>query len=126
MTVILFSVVFDVQLRCQTKDVVRPPALPTPPHLTTRGWSWLCRLDTWCGFVLAEMCPFVFSSRLCFREDFTRLKKVVEKKREAAARERELQLEMDAAVKALELDSALVGETMLDEFDTQEQGDVYF
>ena len=51
---------------------------------------------------------------------------MVEKKREAAARERELQLEMDAAVKALELDSALVGETMLDEFDTQEQGDVYF
>lgn len=60
------------------------------------------------------------------REDFTRLKKVVEKKREAAAKERELQLEMDAANKALELDSALVGETMLDEFDTQEQGDVYF
>lgn len=70
---------------------------------------------------------FFFSFLVCrFREDFTRLKKVVEKKREAAAKERELQLEMDAANKALELDSALVGETMLDEFDTQEQGDVYF
>lgn len=69
---------------------------------------------------------FLFFSCRDFREDFTRLKKVVEKKREAAARERELQLEMDAAHKALELDSALAGETMLDEFDTQEQGDVYF
>ena len=75
---------------------------------------------------VAETWSFVFSPCRGFREDFTRLKKVVEKKREAAARERELQLEMDAANKALELDSALVGETMLDEFDTQEQGDVYF
>ena len=51
---------------------------------------------------------------------------MVEKKREAAARERELQLELDAANKALELDSALAGDTMLDDYDTQEQGDVYF
>lgn len=76
------------------------------------------------------MCPFSsFCTGTfchCIREDFTRLKKVVEKKREAAARERELQLELDAANKALELDSALAGDTMLDDYDTQEQGDVYF
>lgn len=62
------------------------------------------------------------------REDFTRLKKVVEKKREAAARERALQAELEAETKALEKDPGLkaVDDTMLDSFDTQEQGDVYF
>lgn len=68
------------------------------------------------------------------REDFTRLKKVVEKKREAAAREQALKNELAAANKLLETDEALAAsaavsggdDTMLDEFDTQEQGDVYF
>ncbi|CAM9707296.1 unnamed protein product, partial [Hapterophycus canaliculatus] len=70
------------------------------------------------------------------REDFTRLKKVVEKKREAAARDQELKDELAAASKLLETEEALAAmaiaekgggdETMLDEFDTQEQGDVYF
>lgn len=68
------------------------------------------------------------------REDFTRLKKVVEKKREAAAREQELKNELAAANKLLETEEAIAAtaavsggeDTMLDEFDTQEQGDVYF
>lgn len=70
------------------------------------------------------------------REDFTRLKKVVEKKREAAERDQELKDELAAANKLLETEEALAAvaiaekgggdETMLDEFDTQEQGDVYF
>ncbi|CAM9379699.1 unnamed protein product [Ectocarpus fasciculatus] len=68
------------------------------------------------------------------REDFTRLKKVVEKKREAAAREQVLKNELAAANKLLETEEAIAAtaavsggdDTMLDEFDTQEQGDVYF
>lgn len=69
-----------------------------------------------------------FRFTLMCREDFTRLKKVVEKKREAAAKERELQMELIAENAALEADATLtsVDDTMLDDFDTQEQGDVYF
>lgn len=58
------------------------------------------------------------SPRSC-REDFTRLKKVVEKKKEAAEREKALMQQVEAVVQ--EVDDAL-----LDDYDTQEQGDVYF
>lgn len=61
------------------------------------------------------------------REDFTRLKKVVEKKREAAAREAALEKKLEEEMKALAKDPAFQGDdTMLDEFDAQEQKDVYF
>lgn len=55
------------------------------------------------------------------REDFTRLKKVVEKKREAATRERELLKEEAIAAEVMAAD-----DTLLDNYDAQEQGDVYF
>lgn len=61
------------------------------------------------------------------REDFTRLKKVVEKKREAAAKEAALEKKLAEEMKALAKDPAIQGDdTMLDEFDAQEQKDVYF
>ena len=46
---------------------------------------------------------------------------MVEKKREAAAKERALQIEMAAEMKALQAE-----DTMLDKYDAQEEKDVYF
>lgn len=59
------------------------------------------------------------------REDFTRLKKVVEKKREAAAAEQAAMDEAELAEKMAAL-AELGDDTLLDEFDAQEQRDVYF
>lgn len=59
------------------------------------------------------------------REDFTRLKKVVEKKREAAAKERADMDEVALAEKMAAL-AATGDDTLLDDYDAQEQGDVYF
>lgn len=60
-----------------------------------------------------------------FREDFTRLKKVVEKKREAAAKERKDMDEVALAEQMAKL-AATADDTLLDDYDAQEQGDVYF
>lgn len=60
---------------------------------------------------------------------------MVEKKREAAAKEQELKDELAAAAKLLETEEAQAAtaaiemggdSTMLDDYDTQEQGEVYF
>lgn len=65
------------------------------------------------------------------REDFTRLKKVVEKKREAEKVAKAAEMKMLAKL-ALETNVILkepsLGEdnTMLDDFDTQDQADVIF
>ncbi|CAM9307206.1 unnamed protein product [Sphacelaria rigidula] len=59
------------------------------------------------------------------REDFTRLKKVVEKKREAADKERKDMDEVALAEQMAKL-AATADDTLLDDYDAQEQGDVYF
>ena len=57
------------------------------------------------------------------REDFTRLKKVVEKKKEATEREKEINAaHQQAALSTFEDD----GDTLLEGYDAQEEGDVYF